>query len=105
VFHIELPCFIPLKNAMPGEYCSLYGCSNSRKNPKVSFFKIPTVKNTDSDYTKEKKLRARLAWIKCLTRTRVLDADLQRQIDENTIHICEIHFKEEDLIKRKWLFC
>ncbi|CAB4014544.1 Transposable element P transposase [Paramuricea clavata] len=77
------------------ENCSFYGCSNSRKNPKVSFLKIPTVKNTDSDYTKDKKIRSRLAWIKCLTRTRVLDADLQRQIDENTIHICEIHFKED----------
>ena len=87
---------------MPGENCSFYGCSNSRKNPTVSFFKIPTVKSSDSEFTKEKKLRARAEWVRILTKTRVLDADLQRQLDGNSIHICEIHFKEEDIIRRKF---
>ena len=87
---------------MLGENCSFYGCSNSRKTPNVSFFKIPTVKSSDSDFTKERKLRARAVWIKALTKTQILDVDLQRQmmlIDQNTVHICEIHFKEEDIIR------
>ena len=86
---------------MPGENCSFYGCSNSRK---TSFFKIPTVKSRGSDFTKERKLRARAAWIKALTITRVVDVDLQRQIDQNTVHICEIHFKEEDITRCKIFF-
>ena len=90
---------------MPGENCSFYGCSNSRKTPNVSFFKIPTVKSSDSDFAKERKLRARAAWIKALTKTRVIDVDLQRQIDQNAIHICEIHFKEEDITRCKMFFC
>ena len=88
---------------MPGENCSLYGCSNSRRTPNVSFFKIPTVNSSDSDFTKERKLSARAAWIKVVTKTRVLDADLQNQLDRNTVHICEIHFKEEDITRSKIL--
>ena len=41
------------------------------------FFKIPTVKSSNSDFTKERKLRARAAWIKALTKTRVID-DVRR---------------------------
>ena len=48
--------------------------------------------------------RARAAWIKALTKTRVIDMDLQRQIDQNTIHICEIQFKEEDITRYKMFF-
>ena len=84
---------------MPGENCSFFGCCNSRKNPTVSFFKIPTVKSSDNDFTKEKKHRARAECVRILTKTRVLDADLQRQQDGNSINICEIHFKE-DIIRR-----
>ena len=89
---------------MLGENCSFFGCSNSRKTPNVSFFKIPTVKSSDSDFTKERKLRARAAWIKALTKTRVIDVDLQHQNDQNTIHIFEIHFKEEDITRCKMFF-
>ena len=89
---------------MPGENCSFYGCSNSRKTPNVSFLKIPTVKSRDSDFTKERKLRARAAWIKALTITRVLDVDLQRQNDQNAFHICEIDFKEVDISRCKICF-
>ena len=88
---------------MPGKNCSFYGCSNSRKTPD-SFFKIPMVKSRDSDFTKERKLRARAAWIKALTITRVVDVDLQRQIDQKTVHICEIHFKVEDITRCKIFF-
>ena len=89
---------------MPGENCSFYGCSNSRKTHNVSYFKIQTVKCSDSDFTKERKLRARAAWIKALTKTRVIDVDLQHQNDQNTIHIFEIHFKEEDITRCKMFF-
>ena len=62
------------------------------------------MKNRDSDFTKERKLRARAAWIKAHTKTRVIDMDLQRQIYQNTIHICEIHFKEEVITRSKMSF-
>ena len=59
------------------------------------------MKSSDSDFAKERKLRARAAWIKALTKTRVVD---QRQIDQNTIHICEIHINEEDITRCKMFF-
>ena len=89
---------------MPGENCIFYGCSNGRKTPNVSFYKIPTVKSSNSDFTKERKLRARAAWIKALTKTQVIDVDLQHQNDQNTILIFEIHFKEENITRCKMFF-
>ena len=83
---------------MLSENCSFHRCSNSRKNPTVSFFKIPRVKSSDSEFTKQKKLPARAEWVRILTKTRVLDADLQRQLNGNSIHVCKIHFKEEDTL-------
>ena len=61
------------------------------------------MKSSDSNFTKEKKLRARAEWVRILTKTRVLDADPQRQLDRNKTNICEIHFKEH-IIRRKSVF-
>jgi hypothetical protein len=48
------------------------------------FFKIPKVKNTESDYTKE-KTPPTIGMDQMFDQNTSLDADLQRQIDENTI--------------------
>ena len=85
---------------IPDANGSLYGCSNNGRTLNVAFLKILTVTRSDSDFTKERKLCAEAAFIKVL-KTRVLDADFQRQIDQHIIHVCEVHFIEEDITGRK----
>ena len=59
------------------------------------------IARSDSDFTKERELCVGAAFFKVLSKTRVLDVDFQPQIDQNIIHICEIHFKEENITGRK----
>ena len=44
-----------------------------------------------------KKEEARAEWIRIVCRTRVKDADLERQFGANTFHLCEIHFDLDDI--------
>ena len=73
---------------MPGANCSIYGCPTSRRNKEISIFKIPSP-NSESN----KKWRSEL--INIVTKDRVVDDNLQRQIDSNRIYICEKHFCED----------
>jgi hypothetical protein len=50
---------------------------------------------SDSEFTSQRKQEAREGWIDAILRTRQLDADLKKQIENNSIYICEIHFKDE----------
>ena len=75
---------------MPGANCSIFGCSTSRRNKELSIFKIP-LPNSETN----KKWRSEL--INVVTKDRVIDQNLQRQIDTNKIYICERHFSEEQL--------
>ena len=76
---------------MVGCNCSIYGCTESRnktKNLKFGFFKIPT---KDDDYSKE--WREKLIHI--ITRDRVVDSQLQQQIQKRNLFICERHYRED----------
>lgn len=78
---------------IPDPSSSLHGCSNSRKTSNLAFFKILKVKRSDSSFIKKRKLCTGAGSINALIKTRVLDANILRQTDEN-IHICEICFKD-----------
>ena len=73
---------------MPGANCSIYGCSTSRRYIEISIFKIPSP-NSESNKNWRREL------LKIVTKDRVVDENLQRQIDANKIHICEKHFCED----------
>ena len=73
-----------------GANCSIYGCSTSRKNKDVGIFRLPAVKDDLSKKWREELLNV-------ILRDRVLDESLKRQIEKNTLHICQLHFKEDDL--------
>ena len=75
---------------MPGANCSIFGCSTSRSKTGIGIFKVP-LPTTDFN----KKWRQEL--IAIITKDRVVDASLKRQIETNTLHICERHFREEQL--------
>ena len=77
---------------MPGANCSILGCGTCRnkKNIHTGIFKLPNGKDDST-----KAWRAQLLSI--VTKDRVIDGDLRRQINEDRIHICEKHFKEEQI--------
>ena len=64
---------------MPGANCSIFGCSTSRMTKDCSIFKIPAPNN---DLT-------------VITKDRVKDDSLKRQISAHSLHICEKHFSED----------
>ena len=75
---------------MPGANCSIFGCSTSRREKGVSLFKLPVAKDLFSTKWREEL-------VSIITRDRVLDADLRRQIREDKLHICENHFELDKL--------
>ena len=77
---------------MPGANCSIYNCSTSRKDKGIAIFKNPA---GDDDFNR--KWRENL--VNIITRDRVIDQNLQRQINENTLHTCEHHYTEDCLLR------
>lgn len=75
---------------MPGANCSIFGCNTSRRHKDISIFRLPSAKNELS-----KKWRAEL--INIVTRDRETDENMKRQIENNFLHICQRHFKDDDL--------
>ena len=83
---------------MPAANCSIFGCSTSWRHSGISIFKIPSGEDDVSRKTREQ-------WVNQITRNRVIDADLRRQINERKLHVCEKHFEEKFIEKRKYLLC
>lgn len=86
---------------MPGSNCAFYGCSSSGRKS-VSRFKIPVVCASDGEHTKALKRKAREEWLRLILRTRQLTPELKNQIESNTIHLRELHFKPECISIRKY---
>ena len=79
---------------MPGANCAIFGCSTSRKSTGVSIFRVP---RSEDEYSRN--WRDKL--IQIITRDRQVDKGLQRQIEQKNLFICERHFKQEQILKRK----
>ena len=79
---------------MPGANCSIYGCTVSRrqKYQGISLFKVPGGKN-EFDTAWRSKL------VNIITKDRVIDAALRKQIEKNSLYICERHFSEDQYYK------
>ena len=67
-----------------------------------SFFKIPTVSATDGEETASLKRKARGEWLRLLLRTREMTGDLKQRIEANNIYLCDLHFKPECIVSRKY---
>ena len=61
-----------------------------RRTKGIGIFKLHAEK--DEKY----KIR-RENWLSELTKTRVLDADFKRQIQNDTVYTCKKHFRPEDI--------
>ena len=79
---------------MPGENCCINECSTSRsrKYKGIGLFKLPSEKL----YPKLRK-----EWIGTITKFREVDANFREQIKNDRVHVCERHFKEQDIEQSK----
>ena len=82
--------------SMPGANCAIFGCSTSRKH-KISIFRVPT---KDDEWSKEWRRKI----VAVITRDRVVDSNLKRQIDNKALYVCEKHYPQDKLLHRKLHF-
>ena len=75
---------------MPGDNCSIYGCTVSRraKYNGISLLKVPC---GDGEF--ETSWRNKLVVI--ITKDRVIDSSLKKQIESKRLFICQRHFTED----------
>ena len=73
------------------------GCSTSRsrKYKGIGLFKLPS----ESLYPE-----LRQEWIRIITKYREVDANFKQQIQSDRVHICEKHFREEDIDQSKYIY-
>ena len=81
---------------MPDANCSICGCNTNRRHPGMSLF---SVSKGDDELSK----KTRSEWTRVITRSRQVDQGLRWQINLKTFHICEKHFEEKCIEKRKSL--
>ena len=65
-------------------------------------FKIPSVGKADGDETKAKKETACKEWLRVVLRTREFTPELKKRIEANNLFLCELHFKAELIVDRKY---
>lgn len=75
---------------MPGDNCSVFGCGTCRRTKGIGIWKLPSARNAEYKKWREE-------WLSEITKTRVIDKDFQKQIDNDKVFTCEKHFKLEDI--------
>ena len=79
---------------MPGANCSIFGCIKSRTTKELAIFGIS---KKDDEWHRD----GREKLVNIITKDREIDADLRGQIERKSLHICELHFTKDQLIRRK----
>ncbi|RMX39922.1 hypothetical protein pdam_00021379, partial [Pocillopora damicornis] len=75
---------------MPGDNCSVFGCGSCRRTKGIGIWKLPSARNAEYKKWREE-------WLSAITKTRVIDEDLKKQIDSDKVFTCEKHFNPEDV--------
>ena len=75
---------------MPSVNCTVFGCGSCRRTKGIEIFKLPSAKD-------EKHKRWRDEWLGELKKTRELDEDFRRQINQENVFTCEKHFYLKDI--------
>ena len=83
---------------MPGRNCAVVGCSYSRRTKGIEIFKLPKARNDDH-------AKWRADWLNILSKTRVVDLEFRRQIEEDNVYTCQNHFNVEDITECKYYNC
>ena len=79
---------------MPGSNCSIFGCPISRKTVGLAIFQV--TKRTD-EYNSQWSDKL----VNIITRDRIIDQSLKKQIEKKNLHICELHFEEEKILRSR----
>ena len=79
---------INIISGMPGVNCAVIGCASCRRTKGIGIFKLPSAKD-------DKYKRWRDEWVGELKKTREVDKDFRRKINEDKVYSCEKHFKDE----------
>ena len=87
---------------MPGRNCAFFGSPTSQKHG-LSLFKIPVVRDDDSEHIVAVKTKAREEWLRLLLRTRETTPELKKRIEANNIYLCELHFKSDCILTSKFV--
>ena len=74
---------------MSGDNCGIPGCSTFRATPGLVLLGMP--KNSD-----EYDVNWRKNIVDMITKIRLVDASLKRQIERKSLHFCEKHYPEEN---------
>ena len=82
---------------MPGQNCAIPQCTVYHKKGGLSLFKITKLDDEWNTNWREKVVNA-------ISTVRVLDAGFKKQIDEKSFAVCELHYKENCLIRRKSVY-
>ena len=82
---------------MPGDNYAIPGCSTSRATPGVALLSM--LKNDD-----KYNVNWRKNIVDMITKIRVVDASLKRQIERKSLHFREKHYLEEKSIRCKYKF-
>ena len=77
---------------MPGANCSVYGCYTSRYSRGIAIFSLP--KGQDNY-----NVQWRRKLIEIITKDRLIESALRKQIASESLHICERQFKEHEVNK------
>ena len=77
---------------MPGINCAVFRCGPCRRTKGIGIFKMPSAKDE-----KHKRWREECIWLGELKKTRELDEDFRRQINQEKVFMCEKHFYLKDI--------
>ena len=75
---------------MPGDNCAVFGCGSCRKTKGIGIWKLPAPRNDEYKQWREQ-------WLNELTKTREVDKDFQRLINNDRVYTCEKHFAPDDI--------
>ena len=82
---------------MPGVNCSVYDCGSCRRTKGIGIFKVPLAKD-------DAHRRWCDEWLGEIKKTREMDQDFRRQINDDKIYPCEKHFDPKDIEICKYCF-
>ena len=74
----------------------MFGYTKSRTTKGIAIFGIPKKDDEWHRDWREKFIN--------ITKGRDIDADLRGQIERKSLHICEFHFTEDQLLRRKFKY-
>ena len=84
----EYVLVINIISGMPGVNFAVIGCGSCRRTKGIGIFKLPSAKD-------DKHKRWRDEWVGELKKTREVNKDFRRKINEDKVYSCEKHFKDK----------